>query len=147
MTKAPVIEGLRAGDIVRHSRTMEVTYADGQYAELQDKKNPTVRIGLYSEHKGSDRIEVLCKARPTVGAVITAQELLDTPWRRGTVVKTERRFYMLAADGDWYTPALPEDEAEGLVGGFYASFGWMTTHDGDQTEHDYDIRFTVVSLP
>lgn len=151
------IAGLRRGDIVRHSRTMEVFHASDEYVELHDKKNPSIRIGLYREHKGSDRIEVLRKARPEAGAVITAQELLDTPWRRGTVIKTERRTYVLDGEGDWFTALLPDETVDTFradidpevvdvtEAGAFVTFAWLTTEFGSEAL-DQDIRFTVVLL-
>jgi hypothetical protein len=99
-----ITEGLRVGDVVRHSRTMKVTYAaEGDYVELQDAKNPSIRIGLFPTHEGSDKIEVVEKAKPKVGDVLTGDEIAAASWRTGTVVEgvNSGRVYMLNADRQW----------------------------------------------
>jgi hypothetical protein len=82
---------------------MKVTYAaKGDYVELQDTKNPSIRIGLFPTHEGSDKIEVVEKAKPKVGDVITGDEIVARTWNPGTTVRGKSGgVYMLDASGSW----------------------------------------------
>jgi hypothetical protein len=84
---------------------MKVAYAaKGDYVELQDTKNPSIRIGLFPTHEGSDKIEVVEKAKPKVGDVITGADVKAAQWRRGTTVVSDRDpedVYVLRGDGTW----------------------------------------------
>lgn len=98
-----ITKGLRVGDVVRHTRTLEVTCVKDDYVELHDTVEPLLRIGLFTGHRGSDKIEVISKAKPKAGDVITGNELLDMPLQEGTIIKglAAGRIYMLNAKGEW----------------------------------------------
>jgi hypothetical protein len=89
---------------------MKVTYAAGdEYVELQDTKNPSIRIGLFPTHEGSDKIEVVEKAKPKTGDVITGADLKATRWEPGTVFLSDAGkgwTYLLNANGKWVCPQL-----------------------------------------
>jgi hypothetical protein len=89
---------------------MKVTYAAGdEYVELQDTKNPSIRIGLFPTHEGSDKIEIVEKAKPKVGDVITGADLKATRWEPGTVFLSNAGkgwTYLLNTNGKWVCPHL-----------------------------------------
>jgi hypothetical protein len=104
-----ITEGLRVGDVVRHSRTMDVEFAQDGYVQLVDRENQTIKIGLFDNHKGTDKIEVVEKAKPKVGDVITGADLKATQWEPGTVFLSKAGkgwTYMMNADGKWVCPRL-----------------------------------------
>jgi hypothetical protein len=89
---------------------MKVTFAaEGDYVEMQDTKNPSIRIGIFPTHEGSDKIEVVEKAKPKTGDVITGADLKATRWKPGTVFLSDAGkgwTYLLNADGRWVCPQL-----------------------------------------
>jgi hypothetical protein len=99
-----ITEGLRVGDTVVHSRTMKVKFAQDGYVELHDVDNGLTRIGLFDGHAGSDKIEVVKKAKPQVGDVLTGDEIVDREWKPGTVIESIRHsgdIYVMQNDGRW----------------------------------------------
>jgi hypothetical protein len=84
---------------------MKVVYAtEGDYVELQDTKNPSIRIGLFPTHEGTDKIKVVEKAKPKTGDVVTGADIKAIQWKAGTTVVSARNpedVYVLKTDGRW----------------------------------------------
>ena len=136
-TVQDVLGSLKPGDIIQTTRTHRVLAKQEHFVKTADVQNGDIAFSITldkdSDH-GSLRVKVVKKAapKPKVGDVLTANQVFNTKWKRGTVLTDGEGFvYLLSAQGYWVSP--------------------NTDSDSDTHFHFFDLdpysAFTVVHLP
>lgn len=104
---------LAVGDVIETRRTLRVTAKDPKGVGLADAQSG---LPFHVTHGVDDQdslhffvVKKAAKPRPKVGDEITGEQLLDTQWKRNTVLSHGPYVYMLTSQGEWFSPAVLED--------------------------------------
>lgn len=114
-TVQDVLGSLKPGDIIQTTRTHRVLAKQEHFVKTADVQNGDIAFGITLDrdsNHGSLRVEVVKKAapKPRVGDALTANQVRDIQWKRGTVLTDGEGFvYLLSARGHWVSPNNDSD--------------------------------------
>lgn len=129
------LDDLRVGDVIRTTRTHKVRKVEPAFVGIADvNSGQTFGIARDADH-GTLSVEVVkkaAKAKPKVGDVLTADQVREHQWKRGSVLSDQEGYvYTLSAKGFWFSPdEITETDS-------HVSFA----------ELEYGSELTVVHLP
>lgn len=130
----PNLKSLRKGDIIKGHRTMKVLDKIGARTILADvQSEQKFSIETDGSTAGSWHFEMVKKAAPQVGDVVTGAEVRDLPFMRGTVLigVVNGHTLVLTSDGDWFSPAKYENrafEVDEYISALHANYLYRILH-------------------
>lgn len=133
MNPSQVLETLKVGDRFTTHRNHEVVEVGSGFIRTKDEFNDEIRFGvpIKADHGSLSVTEIeRAKRKLKVGDELTASEVRDHSWKRGTVLTSGGYTYVLTAEGDWFSP------------GRYAPAPWRD----DPWEQDLRVQFTDLDM-
>lgn len=113
MNPSQVLATLKVGDKFVTQRNHEVVEVGNGFIRTKDANNDGIRFGvpIKADHGSLSVTDVqYAKRKPKVGDELTAGEVFNTKWKRGTVLTDGEGFvYLLSARGYWVSPNTDSD--------------------------------------